>query len=150
MRVVVRFCGNIMCLFIGLVFELGIFYSYCRMYVCGYLWLLIRYWWMKDSGYCSLEKEFLMCSNSLFRNLVKQILRALRKKNLWECHFLFYHCGLNKNIRSHFCYLSCGKLWILIYCHCFLVSFLKFVWEINACFNLVDFECNGRNICSLG
>ena len=35
---------------------------------------------MKDSGHCSLEKEFLMCSTSSFRKLVEQILRALRQK----------------------------------------------------------------------
>ena len=31
------------------------------------------------SGYCSLEKELLMCSNSLFRKFGEQILWALRK-----------------------------------------------------------------------
>ena len=39
---------------------------------------------MKDSGYCSLEKEILVCSNSSFRNLVEQILRTLRKKETNE------------------------------------------------------------------
>ena len=35
---------------------------------------------LKNSGYCSLEKEFLMCPNSSIRKLGEQILWPLRKK----------------------------------------------------------------------
>ena len=35
---------------------------------------------MKDTGYCSQEKEFLICSKVSFRKLGEQILRALREK----------------------------------------------------------------------
>ena len=52
--------------------------------------------WIKVSRYCSLEKKFLMCSNSSFRKLGEQILKPLRKETLYECHFLFYRYGSNK------------------------------------------------------
>ena len=82
MSVVVGFGGNIMCLFIGLVFELGlslfILWDTC-------VWIFMYFYWArrtKDSELGSLEKEFLMCLNSSFRNMVEQILRALRKKKV--------------------------------------------------------------------
>ena len=44
---------------------------------------------LKDSGYCSFEKEILMCTNSSFKKLGKQICRALRKKIVENATFYF-------------------------------------------------------------
>ena len=74
MRVVVGFGCRFFCLFIGLVFELGLF-LFILLDVC--LWMLMAFdlvWWMKDSGYWSLEEKFFVCSNSLFSN-TKRILK---------------------------------------------------------------------------
>ena len=102
------------------LYRVGIWVRFIFIHIVGCLlegfmdFYLAR--WMKNSGYCSLEKELWICSNSSFRFLGEQILRALR-----NAAFCFIALVWIKNVCNHFCCLSCGKFWILIHCCCLLV-----------------------------
>ena len=78
------------------------------MYVCGYLWLLIWHAVNEIFGILKFGKRVI----DVFKFFVLIFVgggrdsKGSQEKAPWECRFLFYRCGLNKNVCSHFCRLS--------------------------------------------